>query len=317
MCLAVLQAQTIDDFGRIALRADVSNAKNITDEARNMLETLLQQIATDNGIAASGVNPRFVITAKIDILTKDLVPGPPKMFSYNLKVTVFVGDIVENRIFSNASVSLTGVGASETKAYINALKKVKTGNPQFKTMLEEGKNEIVAYYRTNCEKIINEANALATQQKYGEAIYRLALVPDVCSDCYKRCLDLQGKLFTQKIESEGKAIYNQATALWAQSPDRENAGKVMSLISCINPQVSFIDDVQAFVQQLTASVEAQALREWEQAVQEYKNRLAEARQRADREYQLEQMRIKTCREVAMEYVKNQPKEIIYNNLIIW
>jgi 2-polyprenyl-6-methoxyphenol hydroxylase-like FAD-dependent oxidoreductase len=63
-------------------------------------------------------------------------------------------------------------------------------------------------------------------------------------------------------------------------------------------------------------VQAQALREWEQQVQEYNDRVEDARRSAERQYELEQQRIRACREIALEYAKNQPKEI-YNNLIIW
>jgi TRAP-type C4-dicarboxylate transport system substrate-binding protein len=89
----------------------------------------------------------------------------------------------------------------------------------------------------------------------------------------------------------------------------------MQLAAKINPGVSFIGEVQSFVKQVSDAVAAQELREWEQQVQEYNDRMEAAKKQADRNYQLEQIRIRAYRDVAVEYAKNQPKEI-YNTLII-
>jgi hypothetical protein len=70
-----------------------------------------------------------------------------------------------------------------------------------------------------------------------------------------------------------------------------------------------------FVKNITAAVQAQELREWEQQVKEYNDQVEAAKKQSDQAYQLEQMRIKACREVAVEYAKNQPKTI--NKLTLW
>jgi molecular chaperone GrpE (heat shock protein) len=101
----------------------------------------------------------------------------------------------------------------------------------------------------------------------------------------------------------------------------------MQLAAKINPGVSFIGEVQSFVKQVSDAVAAQELREWEQhvqeyndrieaakkqweqQVQEYNDRMETAKKQADRNYHLEQIRIRDYRDVAVEYAKNQPKEI--------
>jgi thiamine pyrophosphate-dependent acetolactate synthase large subunit-like protein len=146
-------------------------------------------------------------------------------------------------------------------------------------------------------------------------------------------LELQGKYLTKKIEADGRALFTQAKAIWAEQPNSAGAARIARLIPQISPQVSFIGDVHTFTSEVSAVVQAQELREWEQQVKEYNDRLAreqrdweqEVKQYNDqlelkkmqtaREYRLEQQRISAIREVAVEYVKNQPKEI-YNTLII-
>jgi hypothetical protein len=337
-------AQTADDFGRIALRSDVSSVAKISEETKSILTTKLNQIATNYGIAASEVNPRFVITAKIDVISKDIVPGPPQMVSQKLQITFFVGDATEQKLFGNTSVSITGTGTNETKAYINALNKINPNNPGIKTMIEESKTKIIAYYSQACEMILKEAQTLSGQGKYDQTIYNLSLIPDVCSECYQSALNMQGAVYTKKIDAEGREIFQQAQTLWAASPNRKSANEVMRQIVKINPGVSFAGEVQTFVKQVSNAVEAQELREWEQQVQEYKDRVEAAKKQADAveaqelrkweqqvqeykdrmeaakkqteyNYQLEQIRIRAYRDIAVEYAKNQTKEI-YNSLTI-
>jgi hypothetical protein len=311
-------AQTVDDFGRIALRSDVSSVAKLSDEAKSVLLTKLDQITTGNGIAATGVNPRFVITAKVDIVGKDIVPGPPQMFSQKLMITLFVGDAIEQKLFGHAEISVTGIGTSETKAYINAINKINSKNMNIKTMLEESKAKIVAWYTQSCATILNESKSLSAQNKYGQAIYNLSLVPDVCSECYQNSLNLQEEIYTKKIETEGLQVFQQAQALWAQSHERENAAKVMQLVLQINPNVSFIDKVQLFIKDVSATVEAQELREWEQKIKEWEQEVRKQEQEVkkyDDKIKLEQMRIQAYKEVAVEFAKNQPKEIY--RTIIW
>jgi hypothetical protein len=310
-----IAAQTLDDFGRVALKVQVTD-KKMSDEARKLLENRMQQIVTNFGIGSAYGDSRFVMEAKVDVLTKDITATAPQRISQKLEVTFYTGDVVLQKVFSNVSVTCMGVGANETKSFIAALKRIKPRGEPFRAFLEEGKNEIIAFYNTECAKIQAEAASLAEQGKYNEAIYNLALVPDVCADCYADCLKLQGEYYTQKIETQGQSLFTQAKAAWAAQPDIDGGGKVARLLAGINPRISFIDDVHGFAEEVSAGVQVQELREWEQQVKEYNDRQETAKKQADRNFQLEQQRIRAYREIAAEYVKNQPKEI-YNTLIIW
>ena len=338
-------AQSLDDFGRIALKTFVNNRSQLPNEASTLLETRMSQIATNNGIASTDVNPRFVMTATVNILNKDIVPGPPQMLSQNVEITFTIGDVVEKKAFSTTSVSLIGVGLNENKAFIEAIKKINAKNPTFKSFIEEAKTKIVSYYQTNCEAILRDAKALATQGKYNQAIYNLSLVPDICSACYEQSQKLQSDLYTQKVETEGQKLFQQAKATWAKAPNKENASEVSKLISQISPNVSFIGDVNAFISEVSAVVQTQqqqeweqyqreweqSVREWEQATKErekqweqtvkerdraYSDQKAQQQVQANREHELEKARINACREIAVEYAKNQPKEVSYN-YIVW
>ena len=311
----ILKSQTTDDFGRITLKVQIPDT-SVPQEAKALLETKIKQMITHFGIASSDMNSRFVMEAKVNILSKDIVPGPPQMISQKVEIAFFVGDAIKQKVFSSTSNTYIGVGTNETKSFMAAIRQINPKNESYKSLIDEGKTEIIAYYQADCEMILKEAEASASKGEYDRAIYHLALIPDVCADCYQRSLKLQGELFTKKIETEGKAAFLQAKAIWAESPNSEGASRVARVLPKINPQVSFIREVNQFAKEVSAVVQAQELREWQQQVKEYNDRVEAAKKRADRNYQLEQMRIKAYRDVAVEYARNQPRTI-YRTLVIW
>ncbi len=139
---------SLDDFGRIVLNTYLPENNSIPTEAKKALETKLSQITTNNGMGGSIANPRFIITATVNTGTKDIIAGPPQMIAQNIEVTLFVGDAITNTIFSNAIISIKGVGTNENKALIDAFKTINPKNKDIITFLEEGKNKIINYSPT-------------------------------------------------------------------------------------------------------------------------------------------------------------------------
>jgi hypothetical protein len=136
----------LDDFGRIVLNTYLPDKIAIPTEAKNLLLTKLNQITSNNGMGGSQVNPRFIITANVNVGTKDIIAGPPQMIAQNLDVTLFIGDAVTTTIFSNTTLNLKGVGTNENKAFIDALKTINPKNKEVLAFLEEGKNKIINYF---------------------------------------------------------------------------------------------------------------------------------------------------------------------------
>jgi hypothetical protein len=61
----------LDDFGRIVLNTYLPDNIAIPSEAKNLLLTKLNQITSNNGMGGSQANPRFIITANVNVGTKD------------------------------------------------------------------------------------------------------------------------------------------------------------------------------------------------------------------------------------------------------
>ena len=298
--LFVSGQQNLDDFGRIILNTYIPQNNNIPEEAQKYLETKLNQMASKNGMAGSEPNPRFVLMAKINIGTKDIVSGPPQMIAQNMDITLFVGDAINNTLFSSISLNVKGVGTNETKAYIDAFKSINLNDKNIAGFLEKGKKKIVDFYTSQCSFILQDANTLAKQKKYDEAIYNLSQVPTVCEDCYGKVKNLMSEIYQQKIDADCTVKYNQVKILWNAYP--KNMAEITALLSEIDPQAS----CYSFVLILSEEIKSKA-------DEEEKTKLKLAMKKYNDNVNLEKKRIEAYREIAIEYAKNQP-EIIYNNI---
>lgn len=293
----------LDDFGRVILNTYIPDTNLIPSEAKKALETKLNQITTNNGMGGSAANPRFIITAVLNVGTKDIISGPPQMIAQNIDITLFVGDAITNTVFSNTNISVKGVGTNENKALIDAIKNINPKNKDITAFLEEGKNKIISYYTTQCDFIIKDAETLAKQQKFEEAIYKLALVPEVCKDCYFKTSDLVGNLFQQKIDTDCKAKLAKAKLLWSGQQNQIKE-EVIELLSEINPNANCFNDAENFAKQISNKLKADEKVKLELALKKYNDKI-----------DLEKRQINAYKEIAVEYAKNQPKTITYNNLI--
>ena len=68
-----------NDAGRIVLNTFLGNIDNVPAGAVKLLNNKISQIASGNGMGGNESFPRFIISADIDVLTKDITPtAPPK-----------------------------------------------------------------------------------------------------------------------------------------------------------------------------------------------------------------------------------------------
>ena len=242
------------------------------------------------------------------------------MVAQNIDVTFFIGDGIDNVLFTSLNISLKGVGTNENKAFIEALKNIKTKTNEIQKFIDEGKNKIIDYYASKCDFILNNAESLVNQGKYDDAIYELFMVPPVCKDCYLKCKDKLGIYFQQKINAECIQRLNQAQTIWMSNQNYSAAGKAGDLLFSINPASSCIPQVEELFKVIREKIEADERAAWELKVKQYEDQIQRenelikyAREDAARQYELDKLRTESFRQVAVEFAKNQPKYVNYTN----
>ena len=322
----------LDDFGRIVLNTYLPEQMDLPAEARKLLDTKLSQIASNYGMGGSAVNPRFIITATVNIGTKDIIAGPPQMIAQNIEVAIFIGDAIENKSFCNTTLSLKGVGTNENKSFIDAIKKINPKQKDLYELIEQGKSKIISYYNTQCDFTLKEAMTLKHQCKYDEAIYKLSLVPEVCQDCYFKCLDTLQYVYQEKIDNDCQVKFQKAKTIWAANSSSQGAEEVAEVLSQIDPLASCQPEIEEFIKSIDSKLKADEKARWEFKIKQYEDQIAKEKEQfriaeeksirddefrenqAVRNLELDKIRVNAYREIAVEYAKNQPKTINYNNI---
>ena len=324
----------------------------IPSEAGKQLERKMVQLLTANGITSIDVNNRFIITAKANVTSKDIVASTPQRISEKIDFTFLIGDIVENKVFETITVSLLGIGGNENKAFISAINQIKPQNKELVSFLDRAKEKIVNYYSVRCSQIIKHAQQLASGNEYDEAIYQLMQVPDIC-DCSKECQDLMIEYTIRWNNATAAQLLNEAKARWTALPTSEGASDVADIIAKIPANTDSQSKVETLIFNINKKLRQDEKRQWDFKMKQYND----ARERERREYQLRvdqqmadnsfrvkqmeangQLRkveieanrrkqaeeqvtrrkmIEAARSVGMECAKNMPRTIVVKNLQTW
>jgi len=300
-----------DDLARIVLTAYVPpQIEGITDASRTMIQNKMNQIVTKNGLGGTAQNQRFIIACNVTVLTKDITPTAPPMHAYTLEITFFIGDGIEGTKFSSKSVTLKGVGETETKAYISALKNIKPENPELQAFVNQGKSKIIEYYNSRCDFILKEAATLDAQTKFDQAISKLVSVPEVCKECYDRAMDAAGPIFQHKIDLECKKQLNEAQALWYSSQDVDGAKQTAAILGKVNPNSSCFKEANGMLTMIYNEIKERVKdldeREWNLMLKVQQDNV-----------DLEQAAIRAYRDVGVAYGNGQPDSISYNVIGWW
>ena len=293
----------------ISLRAVVAD-DDIPAAAVKNIETKLQRALAANGIGDMDYTQRFVLAAKVDVVQNDVMPSNPPKVSKKMELTLMVGDVVENKIYETCTMSLAGIGTNDTKAFISAFSRVNPNNEELQAMLAAAKEEIMAYYESNCDYIISNANSLAGQQKYDEAIARLMSVPEVCKECYEKCQAAAVEIFRQRLDAACTALLNEAQNEWMHSKDAESAAKVAGIISRIDPLWPDYPEVVKLRDEISAKLSADEKREWDLMVKKYEDEQTFKIRQHNDAIALHRETINACRAIGVAWGENQPDKII-------
>ena len=364
---------------RIYISVYQPDKDEITSEASKHLTNKMKNLILAHGISDEDDNNRFVITSKILVTTKDIVPSTPQRISEKIEFTFMIGDVIENKVFESVSISTVGVDINETKAMINEIKKINIKNSQFESFISNAKKKIESYYTERCNQILTQARQSAANRDFDNAIYQLMQVPSIC-DCAEECQNLEIELYQQRIDLNAEQLLNQAQSIWASSPTIDGASRAAEIIKQIPSGSSSQPKVELLISDIESKLKEDQRKEWAFKIQKYKDNIAKEKreyalraeqQKSDNEYRAKQQvsdnayrakqqasdnayrakqqasdnafranqqaannayranqqtadnaarrqYIEACRQVGLEYAKNQPKTVVYRkNVILW
>lgn len=298
--------QSLSDTERVSINVVTPDGIGISKEAADYLAAKMKQLVATNGMADYGYGERFVLTAKINTLSKDITPTTPTRISQKLEVVFMVGDVMEKKLFETASFTVSGVGTTETKSLISAFQRISAKDKRLTELLAHAKQEIVNYYTNNCDTLITQAHTFASMQQYDKAIYTLITVSDVCHDCYRRCQNAMIPIYTKKINEEGVSLLTKAKGEWAEHPNSEGASRAFKITSAISHRASCYPEVAAFHKAIGEKLRDDEKRKWEFQMKQYEDK-----------QKFKQSIVDACRDIGVAFGKNQPENIVTTVIRGW
>ncbi len=267
--------------------------------AKVQMTNKISQMLTANGIASTNIYNNFFITVVANPVEKQVVNGAPTQIVQELDFNFYIVDGVRKIVFSTYSTSAKGVGSTETRSYLDAIKRAKISSSGAAAFIAEGKKKIIAYYEAEMENIFARAKALAQQKKFDEAFYELNGIPTECSQ-YSASLALGNEIYQSYVDYTAQQNLAQARSAWAAEQNSLGATIAGKYLAEILPEASCYNEAM----ELYTEIKAKVREDWEWEMKKYQDGI-----------DLEKLRIASWQAVGVAYGENQPDQTVTMNWI--
>lgn len=253
------------------------------------LERKLSNILTKNGVQSGNWQNQFFITASVVPQTKDVLPGPPPQVSENMDITFYIGDAYNQLVFSSVTLSVKGVGTTETKCYLDALNNININSSKLANFVQEGKSKIIEYYNKQAKSIMLRAQNLANTHDYEQAFWMLMTIPTECT-YFEEASNLSVTIYKQKLLRECQQNLAAAKSAWVANYNKDGAYEAGKYLALILPDYGCYDEAT----ELYEEIENKIREEWNFEMKKYSDSV-----------DLEKEAINAIREIGVAYGENQ------------
>ena len=259
------------------------------ETAKMQVTNKLNQLLAKNGIASMDNNSQFVLTVFVIPQDKDVLPGPPMQIIEMMDANFYLADAMNQIVYATSSQTVRGIGRSETRAYMDAIKHMNIDTKELARFIEEGKKKIIAYYDSEAPKIIQKAQLLTEAHQYEEALWLVMSVPSQ-SKYYDQAL--AAGLATFHAYQDYQCVQNlqQARMAWAAEQNAVGAQKAGVYLSQIYPDAACYGDAM----DLYKEVKGKVLDDWKFEMKKYQDGV-----------DLEKQRISAARDIGVAYGQHQ------------
>lgn len=295
LCHAAAQAPAAPSLGKIALAVVMPEDDAVLDGSQQQrLEGRLAQMVTRGGLSASGYGTNFALYPVVTVAETGVVEGGMQnMTVTTLEITLFIKQVDNNLVFATLIKRLKGSGSTLPQSIGSALGQLQPAAPEYEAFVATGKQKILAYYKTECGRIIQQAEAGARMNKYEQALATLLSIPEETGSCYTTAQEKAVALYKAYANQQCAEIVLQAKTRLALNKYEEG----MTLLASVDPTSRCYAEAKAMATKTEAEVDAGR------------------RAAFNASLSLEKQRINAVRDIAKAYYSSRPTTIQYNVLV--
>ena len=248
--------------GTIVLSPYIAATDSYTPQARQTLMDKMRQMITQAGLSSYGVDEKFIMTAHVQSVQKEVTGTIPQKTAVQLSITFYIGNGVSGTLFTSHQVEVKGIGNDEDKAYMNAIRKISANDAGIQRMIAEGKSRILDFYAKESTSIVAAAKALATAGSYVEAIQTLMALPST-SRQYGEAQQLIGQYGVKYYARVNGELLNKARAAWSGSLSEDGARTAKSYLQqMVNPTAAELAEAKQLTRAMAQKLQADEAAEW-------------------------------------------------------
>jgi hypothetical protein len=266
------------DFGKIATKIYVRDSSNLPIEAKSILLGKIRQTLKLNGFSINSTETRFIITASVQTVSKEIIEQPSPLTNQEIMVRLTFGNALTKQAFSHLKLNLKGTGVNEKRSFIEAFKTINPKSNDLKSFMEQGQREILQYYTLNCDSLLKESQQFVSKNKFIEAIQNVYSIPEGCSSCHFRSIDTMITIYQKKIDFECKKILDEAKIIWSYSQTEPVANKVLELLKSSNPLAKNQDEAIQLLQSIGTKLKPNEKIKWQENTKKYGEKIVAQKQ---------------------------------------
>ncbi len=235
-----------------------------------MLLNRLRQLANSGGFAGNAFLPQFILAANPVIVDKKVAAAAPPKIWVELEMTLYIADQYSKSVFVTTTVSLRGIGATDTEAFTDAFKNFQPGKKELKEFTQKGRDEIVAYYNSRCDFIMGRIEILTNTNQADAALDMLLRIPEVSKSCFDASVAKSERVYLAAAEQQCSKLVQAARAAWANAPNRAGADKAAFYLGGIPTKAKCHGDADALLGEIKTKMKE--TENWER--EQYKDGLS-------------------------------------------
>lgn len=268
----------------------VSQTEEIPQATLDYLDARLKSMVAQSGISTDPGMGQFFLTGRFSHIQHDVLPGPPMQTSVHTDLTLYIGDVNAQTVYASTTLELRGVGTSQQRAFINAMRSLSHDNGKISAFIDQSRQKIIAYYDGEYRTIIAQAERDNSLGDYASALWRLSMIPPCCKG-YDTAIGKMLPIYQKYIDKEGAHLLDAAKAAWAVSHDSEGAAEAFNYLSQIDQKSAAYASASKLAEEMKKSVKS--------------DRDFELRQKYNDDISLEKSRIEAASAVGVAYGKGQ------------
>ena len=143
-CVAMLHAQEAEATPKIEipLTAYISAETDLAPAAESLLLNRMRQAALKNGLAAMDNQP-YIVTTSVSVVDKQITGTSPAKWLVEIEAHFYIGNGVDGTLYASTALTRVGIGDTEEKAYLSAIKGISANDRAFKPFFDKGKKRII------------------------------------------------------------------------------------------------------------------------------------------------------------------------------